>query len=168
MTLSASFLHKTSYNFTETAGNNVIVDSDSVTSNVSFTSGTGIFQANAGVKNAGVLPPSGSVTYDLSNMTKSFLGLTSVVALSGVKTIEVMNTSTTRGWDIAVAATGVNPLTDLFNGGSGVLIIKPGCSFGYTDPYGDLLVTPSAKNVSVIDVGGSGASYSILVLGTLG
>lgn len=162
----ASSQVKTTYNFTETSSTSVRSNLETVNSAPAYTYGSGNFEINAGVKNTGVLPSGGATIIDLASMSSTSFGITSTVAFTGVKNVTVYNTSTVQNRDINIGATGSNAFTNLFNGGSGNLLIKPYSSFSYSDPY-SLAVTGSQKNISLFDVSGSGATYEICVLGNI-
>jgi hypothetical protein len=81
-----------------------------------------------------------------------------------VKHFSVYNDSTTEGYDFTVTATGTNAFTNIFNGGSGNLVVKPYSSFSYNDVYTGTVVTASNKAFELNDQG-SGVNYKILVLG---
>jgi hypothetical protein len=162
----ASSQVKTTYNFTETSSTSVRSNLETVNSAPAYTYGSGNFEINAGVKNTGVLPSGGATIVDLASMSSTSFGIISTVAFTGVKNVTVYNTSTVQNRDINIIATGSNAFTNLFNGGSGNLLIKPYSSFSYSDPYG-LAVTGSQKNISLFDVSGSGATYEICVLGNI-
>ena len=164
--VTASSQVKTTYNFTETSSTSVRSNLETVNSAPAYTYGTGNFQINAGVKNTGVLPSGGATIVNLASMSGLAFGITSTVAFTGIKNVTVHNTSTVQNRDINIRATGSNAFTNLFNGGSGNLLIKPYSSFSYSDPY-SLAVTASQKNISLFDVSGSGATYEICVLGNI-
>ena len=162
----ASSQVKTTYNFTETSSTSVRSNLETVNSAPAYIYGSGNFEINAGVKNTGVLPSGGATIIDLASMSSTSFGITSTVAFTGVKNVTVYNTSTVQNRDINIRATGSNAFTNLFNGGSGNLLIKPYSSFSYSDPY-SFAVTGSQKNISLFDVSGSGATYEICVLGNI-
>jgi hypothetical protein len=166
ITVSASALAKTSFNFTDTSDGTVKSSNESVTSSRAYTYGTGVFQINAAVKNSGVLPSGGTTIFNIAAMTGVMLGLSTSIPFSGIKNITVRNTSTASGVDINIRTTGSNAFTNIFNGGSGNLLIKPYSSFSYNDPYG-LRTSTTQRNISLVDVSGSGATYEICVMGTL-
>jgi hypothetical protein len=164
--VTASSQVKTTYNFTETSSTSVRSNMETVNSAPSYTYGSGNLEINAGVKNTGVLPSGGATIVDLQHMSNTTFGVTSTVAFTGVKNVTVYNTSTVQNKDINIRATGSGAFTNLFNGGSGNLLVKPYSSFSYSDPY-SLTVTGSQKNISLFDVSGSGATYEICILGTI-
>jgi hypothetical protein len=166
ITVSASSLVKTSFNFTETESSTIRSENESVTASRAYTYGSGDFEIDAAVKSTGVLPSGGFVILDITAMTNTSFGITSTVPFSGIKTITIQNTSTVKNRDISIRATGANAFTNLFNGGSGNLLIKPYSSFTYNDPY-KLTVSSTQKNISLFDVSGSGATYEVCILGNL-
>lgn len=164
--VTASSLVKTSFNFTETQSSTIRSENESVSANRAYTYGSGSFEIDGAVKTTGILPSGGSVILDVTAMSNTSFGITSTVAFSGIKTITVYNTSTVQNRDINIRATGSNAFTNIFNGGSGNLLIKPYSSFTYNDPY-KLSTSPTQKNISLFDVSGSGATYEICILGNL-
>ena len=170
ISLNASILANFSINFTETE-DNVTVGSDVINkqsiSSYSYPTGVtiGSSEADLSVKQTGVLDSGSYVNIDLTSIEKDSFNVDGVADFSGVRFIGVINDSTASGYDISITATGSNPFTDLFNGGSGNLLIKPSSFFAYNDPYGSLRTSTSSKNIQINDVGGSGANYTAIILG---
>ncbi len=168
--LNASILANFSINFTETE-DNVTIASDVINkqsiSSYSYPTGVtiGSSEADLSVKQTGVLDSGSYVNIDLTSIEKDSFNVDGVADFSGVRFIGVINDSTASGYDISITATGSNPFTDLFNGGSGNLLIKPSSFFAYNDPYGSLRTSTSSKNIQINDVGGSGANYTAIILG---
>jgi hypothetical protein len=167
ITVSAKALVNTQFNFTESVSGKITSDNVSLVSNCPFTYGSGDLQIDAAVNTTGVLASGGSVVLDMTAITKQYFDLESVVPFSGIKSICIANLATTSGSDIKIAATGSAGLTDLFNGGSGNLLVKPYGAFNYSDPYGGIRTSATNAELTLIDVGGSGASYSVAILGNL-
>ena len=86
------------------------------------------------------------------------------VAFTGVKHISIINKSETDGYDFNLRATGVDAFTNLFNGGSGTLTMKPYSVFSNNSPNYATPVTSGNKYLFMND-SGSGASYKVMVLG---
>ena len=166
ITVTASSLVKTAFNFTETQSGTTRSSNESLTASRAYTYGSGNFEINGAIKITGTLPSSGATIVDFQHMSNTTFGVTSTIAFTGVKNVTVYNTSTVQNRDINIRATGSDAFTNLFNGGSGNLLIKPYSSFSYSDPY-NLTVTGTQKNLSLFDVSGSGATYEICVLGTI-
>lgn len=156
-----------SYNFTDLSNNGKLESDYSITQNTAtFTYGSGEAQINAAVQNTGILSSGGFVNIDLSSVSKTILGYNSTVSFTGVKGFCLINNSTSKNSNIAIRATGTNAFTNLFNGGSGNLLIKPSAGFVYIDPYG-IPVSTGNKNIQIFDIGGSGASYTYSVFGNV-
>ena len=144
----------------------------------SYTYGSGEFKANVGVEVTGLLPSGSGVTFDLTKIEYNVFGLTGVASFSGIKFISVSNNSvintgiwgtgqnTFSGWDMTVTTTGVNPMSGLFNYGSGNVMVRPHSYFSYNDPYGDLRTSGNHKNIQLNDLG-SGSLYRMVILGDL-
>ena len=179
MAISLSAYNKGSffYSFSEDNSQSKDVNSDAITS--SYTYGSGVFKANVAFDTTGLLPSGGGITFDLTSLQKDTFGTTGIVSFSGVKFISVINNSvvntgiwgtgqtTFSGWDFTVTTTGVTPISGLFNESSGNLQVRPYSYFSYNDPYGDLRTSETHKNLQLNDSGGSGALYSISILGDL-
>lgn len=166
ITVVASCFVKTGHSFTEVLPSTVSSDNQSTLSTCPYTYGTGVFQIDAAVKSTGVLPSGGSVILNMQALNQTVFGVERVVSLTGVKNICISNGSTTQGMDIAVRATGTNAFTTPFNGGSGNVLIKPYSSFVYNDPY-SMATSPTSKEITLYDVSGSGAYYSVSIMGNL-
>lgn len=134
----------------------------------SFTNGTGANNIAYGVLTSGILTSGGSEVINLSGITKRSFGVDNTIVFAKVRGIVVENRSTVYGYDIGIHATGVNAITDLFNGGSGNLMIKPKSPFIYADPISGLDITGTSRLFTIDDIGGSGASWSVIVIGNTG
>ncbi len=165
ITSTTTVLNNLSYNFVQTDSGIAKSENETVFSNCQYTYGSGNFEINLGVLYTGILPSGGSVTLDLTAITKSYLNVSSSVSFSGIKSIVIANKSVASGCNMVVAATGSNAMTDIFNGGSGNLMVYPYSSFIFNNPYG-VRVTPSKKNITIRDIAGSGAYYSVGIIGT--
>lgn len=161
---SSSQVH---YSITQSISNQrVISDSETTIVSSNYSYGTGNLQINTIAKATGVLSSGDSTILDLNSVSVDNFGVTYNVSFDKVKSILVSNTETSKGADISIKATGTYPFTDIFNGGSGNLLIKPYSSFIYNDPFDGITITPSGNNrLEIFDIGGSGASYSVTILG---
>ena len=164
LSITATYNNKSSFTLTETnAGESAsLMDSKNLSS--SYTYGSGDNQVTNGVSITGVLPSGGTVEFDLQAISQTTFGSSQNINFSGVKHFSVYNDSTTEGYDFTVTATGTNAFTNIFNGGSGNLVVKPYSSFSYNDVYTGTVVTGSNKAFELNDQG-SGVNYKILVLG---
>ena len=166
MALSISSSKASSINFTltQTNGNQSVSISDSASSAISYDYGSGVSQITNASSIIGVLPSGGSTQIDLYALPQPTFDAIQIVEFTGVKNFSVYNTSTTEGYDFTVASTGSNACTNLFNGGSGNLLVKPYSGFTYNDPYDGFVVSTSQRYVYLDDLG-SGVTYKIFVLG---
>ena len=165
-TIQAKTLAQVSYTFTETTTNRSITDSDSYqnASNYTFSSSGGDFTVNNVARATGQLPSGGVVNIDTTAFAVEALGNSYNINFTGVKSIVIQNNSTVQGFDFNVAATGSNALTELFNGGSGNIIVKPYSSYITNDPYIGLISDSIHKFISIMD-GGSGCLYNVSIAG---
>ena len=98
---------------------------------------------------------------------KEFFGVQSNVQFSKVKSIVIENNSTQYGFDFDLIATGTNALTEMFNGGSGNLPVKPYGTYMYTDAISGVIVDGTNKDLAIHDAG-SGADWTLIVVGVTG
>lgn len=153
-------------NFTDAVTGTIVADNSATQNVLNMTYGAAGLLIDAAVTNTGILASGQTLTINLQSLTKTFLGYTSTVVLSGIKGFCVANLATASGQDINVRATGTNAFTNLFNGGSGNLLIKPYSAFIYTDPYKTPVAT-GQKNVQLVNVSNTGIPYSYTVAGNL-
>jgi hypothetical protein len=163
-TINATAVGKINYSYTDSTSTRSVVDSNSADNKATFTYGTGNLQVNMVARATGILSSGGTTTIDVTALSVNPLGVDYNVDFSGIKSIVISNDSTVEGYNFTVAATGSNGLTDMFNGGSGNLSLKPYGSYIYTDPFAGITVSPTNKDIQLID-GGSGVQYSVTVLG---
>ena len=155
-TVTARSYSQLQYNFVDNNSAGLLVsDISSTASLAEFTYGSGVSQINAAVQGSGAIAASGRNTLDLTSISKTFLGYTTTVTFSGIKALTIANLATESGRDIRITATGTGAFTNLFNGGSGNILIKPYGSYIYTDPW-KTPVSSGQKNIQLHDVYGSG------------
>ena len=141
----------------------------SLTYSQSLTSGTGSTNINAVYSSFSHSIGSGSGLYlDFNNLSQSIVGGSMSISMSNLKSIVVRNSSTVTGEDVLVQATGANPLTGIFNGGSGNLCVKPSATYMYSDPYTGALVSNSTKNFQIMNNGTGAISVDIIAVGVTG
>lgn len=164
LSISSSASFQTSFSLTESQGNESISLNNSNSASNSFTYGSGSNQITNAVAVTGTLTSGGSVQIDLYNISQTTFSSTQSVQFTGVKNFTVYNTSSTRGYDFTIRATGTSACTNLFNGGSGNLLVKPYSIFTQNDPYDGFVVSASQRYIYLNDRG-SGVSYKLFVLG---
>ena len=162
--ITASSSNKASFTLSDTQANTSLSLTDSISSVTSYTYGTGINEVTNGATITGVLSSGGSTQIDLYAFNQTTFDSSQSVQFTGVKNFSVYNTSSTEGYDFTVCATGTNACTNLFNGGSGNLLVKPSSGFTYNDPYSGFTVSTSQRYVYLDDLG-SGVTYKVFVLG---
>lgn len=167
-TITATISSDIVYNTTQTdSGNLVLTESDKTNFSFAYAFGTGTGQINFITKVEGTLSSGGTDILDLQAIPKSSFNSTYNVSLAQLKCIQVHNEALNSGFDINLRATGTNSFTNLFNGGSGNEPIKPMSAFPKSDPFDGWSVSASNRLLSIHDVGGSGASYQIILGGIL-
>lgn len=164
LSISAGKISATNFSLTESNGNESITLSDSLSSTNSFTYGSGSMEITNAVSLTGVISSGGFARIDLYSIPQTTFNFTQNVAFTGVKNFSIQNLATTKGSDFAVVATGTNSCTNLFNGGSGNLLVKPYSGFSYNDPHTGFIVSSSQRYVYLNDAG-SGVNYKLFVLG---
>lgn len=162
LSISATTSTSLSYSLSESNGSETITLADSASSSKAYSYG------GSSITNAcsitGIISSGDSTQIDLYSLDQTTFGTTQSIQFTGVKNFTVFNTSETEGYDFTVAATGSNACTNLFNGGSGNLLVKPYSSFSYNDPYSGFVVSTSQRYV-YLDDAGNGASFKLVVFG---
>lgn len=163
-TIQAKTLAQISYTFTDTVNSRSITDSDSYQNAASYTYGTGELQVTHIGKSSGVMASGGVSGFDTTAFTVETLGTSYNINFTGIKSIVVQNQSTVKGYNVNITATGSNAINEIFNGGSGNIVLKPYSSYVFNDPYIGAISDGSNKDFQISD-GGSGATISITILG---
>jgi hypothetical protein len=164
LSITSSTSYKTSFSLTESRSNESISLTDSNSSSSSYTYGSGNNEITNAVSITGVLSSGGSTQIDLYSINQTTFSATQSIQFTGVKNFTVYNTSSTRGYDFTIVATGTSACTNLFNGGSGNLLVKPYSIFTYNDPFDGCTVSSGQRYLYLKDLG-SGVSYKLFVLG---
>jgi hypothetical protein len=165
--ITAPSTSNTSFTISETNGNTIVslTDSSSLTNSYTYeASGSGLRAITNVAAITGTLTSGVSTQVDLYSFDQKTIDSNQSIVFTGVKNFTVYNTSTTEGYDFAIQATGTNACTNLFNGGSGNLLVKPYSSFSYNDPYVGFTVSSSQRYIYLDDLG-SGVSYKVFVFG---
>lgn len=160
MNIVSSYVNKTSFSVEDSSVS--ISDSNTLTS--SYTYGSGTDQVTNCVSMTGVLSSGLSSLIDLTAIPQKTIGSTQNVAFTGIKHLSVYNKSETNGYNFTVCATGTNAFTNVFNGGSGNLMVKPLSSFSINSPVDAIPVSGTQKYLFLKDTG-SGTSYKIVIFG---
>jgi len=153
------------FTLTETADGKTISQADTKSLTNSYTYGSGLNQITNAVGVTGSLPVSTYSTIDFQSLNQTTFNSTVSVNFTGIKQVSIFNTSTGNGDDFVVRATGTNAFTNLFNGGSGGIPIKPYGYFSYDDPNIGTSVASNNKILHLDNGSNSGVSYKIFVLG---
>lgn len=162
LSISATTSLSLSYSLSESNGSETITLADSASSSKAYSYGSN-YITNASSM-TGIISSGSSTQIDLYALDQTTFGTTQTVQFTGIKNFTVLNTSTAEGYDFAIAATGSNACTNLFNGGSGNLLVKPYSCFSYNDPYSGFVVSTSQRYV-YLDDAGNGAGYKLIVFG---
>lgn len=135
----------------------------------SLTSGTGSTNINSVYSSFSHSIGVGSGLYlDFTNLSQNIVGGSMTISMNNIKSIVVRNSSSITGEDILIQATGSDPLTGIFNGGSGNLCVKPSATYMYSDPYTGALVSSSTKNFQIMNDGTGTISVDIIAVGVTG
>ena len=173
---SASFNNRVNYTVIDSYANESRTDTDSQTITSTYSHGTGNLQINNAVTISGTLTASESRQLNLYNdgtgILKIDFGITGGIPLDTIKHLSVYNLATSSGADIEITTTGNLGVVDLLGvhstyggDGSGSYIIHPYSSFAFNSPYAGASITSTEPNIYINDIGGSGASFSVLILG---
>lgn len=154
-----------SYNFVDFSDTGAVIsDAANIASAIDMSYGSGVSEITLAVSNTGYLSSGSSINIDVRNLPKNILTYTSTASITGVKGFCIVNNSTDSSGNIAIRCTGTNAFTNLFNGGSGNIIVRPSAAFMYIDPYG-IPATTGNKNFQIVNVGNSGVSYTYSIFG---
>lgn len=164
VSITASISNSTNFGLNSTNGNQLLTLTDSANSSAVYLYGTGLNNITNAVSLTGVLESGGSFQVDLYSLPQTTFNATQNVQFTGIKNISIYNTDEQHGYDFTITATGVNACSNLFNGGSGNLLVKPQSMFAYNDPYDGFEVNSSQRYI-YLDDAGSGVNYKIFVLG---
>jgi hypothetical protein len=164
LSINASASCKVNFTLTEVNASESLSLGDAGSSSISYTYGTGVNKINNAISITGVLSSGGRTTIDLYSIPQTTFNTTQNVQFTGVKNITIHNLSTGLGYDFSIRSTGTNACTNLFNGGSGNLLVKPYSAFTYNDPFSGFVVSTGQRFVYLQDAG-SGVNYKLLVLG---
>jgi hypothetical protein len=137
---------------------------DSNTLSSSYTYGSGNAQVTNAISMTGVLSSGLSTRIDLTAVPQQTFAGTQYVSFTGIKHISVINKSESNGYDFNICATGTSAFTNLFNGGSGNLTVKPYSTFSQNSPNYATPVTSGNKFLFMKD-SGSGTNYKVMILG---
>lgn len=164
ITISAAYINKNTFSLTDSNGNESTRINDSRNQSVEYTYGSGDNQVTNATSVTGILASGGSTQIDLQAISQRTFNGSQSISFTGIKNITVYNQSSAEGYDCIIAATGSNACTNLFNGESGNLIIKPLSDFSYNDPFTGVEVSASQRYLYLNDQG-SGVTYKVMILG---
>lgn len=150
------------------SGSNSQTETATLNYSQTLENGSGSLQANYGVITSGTLPSGGKEYLDFRSLTKTVFNADTTIQFSKIKSIVIENRSTAYANDITVAASGANALTELFNGGSGNVRVKPYAVYQYSDPISGVTVDATNKDLRIDDVDGSGVNWRLIVVGVTG
>jgi hypothetical protein len=163
---SATITNDISYVLTKT-GTNQQSEASALGYSQSLSNGTGSLEIDYGVVQSGTVGSGETIYFDLDSLEKTVFGASSNISFSKIKGIMVENRSTSYGYDLNIHATGSAAFTEMFNGGSGGLLIKPYGVHSYLDLISGATVDGSNKEFALEDTG-SGADWTLVVVGVTG
>lgn len=170
ITLNANINAGLSWAQKSETGVTTITDAGNLTIDGDLTDGTGYNEANLLWHDIRTLTVFGGETIDLFELTKTMFNDTFDISFSGgyVKAITINNTAS---GDIELNYnTGIlsNPMNGPLRGGSGIIDIPARSAIALSNVRAGWEVSTSQRNLYVYDVGGSGATYEIAIIGITG
>jgi hypothetical protein len=162
--IASSVGNSISFSMSEVNGDETLTLTDSASEFRTYLYGIGTDKITNIVSYTGVLPSGGTNQIDLFSLPQTTFKYTQNIEFTGVKYFAIFNTDSDYGYDFNITATGINACTNLFNGGSGNLVVKPDSSFSYNDKYDGFAVSSNQRYVYLNDAG-SGVHYKLFVLG---
>jgi len=157
-----------SYSFIKT-GLKRVTETGTTGFSYTFTNGVGSGNIDHGVVFSGTLSSGAKTSFDLNSIDRIIFGTTASVSLNKLKGVAVYNSSTEVGQDLNIHATGAYALTDLFNGGSGNLIVKPLSVYQYLDPISGVDISSGNNNFTLEGISSSGnVNWEMVIIGVTG
>jgi hypothetical protein len=161
----------TTSTLTSKIGYQIITDnaneSSFINNTTTLTAGTGASQANYGVYNQTEIAASDTLYLDFQALTKPILDAETTINFVTVKAIGVFNEESVYGRDVAVQATG-NGLTDIFNGGTGNILVKPQGVYQHFDTISGITITAGNSDLQLVNLSATGVTVSYSVVGITG
>lgn len=110
------------------------------------------------------LSSGGSNSYDLTALSQSILDYAVTKSFSNIKVLQVKNVSTTSGYDINIGVNSASGFNEPFGYATGLVSLAAGGCLYIDSPYNGYTVDANNKEI-VINDGGSGAQYEMVLLG---
>jgi hypothetical protein len=142
-------------------------ESSFINNTTSLAAGTGASQANYGVYAQTEIAANDTLYLDMQALTKPILDSETTINFTTVKAIGVFNEAEVYGRDIAVQATG-NGLTDIFNGGTGNILVKPQGVYQHFDVISGISITAGNSDLQLLNLSATGVTVSYTVVGITG
>jgi len=131
-------------------------------------SGVGSGQADYGIYNQVELAVGEQIDLDFTDLEKPvFDVVASGISYQNIKAIGIYNEETQTGNDISINVTG-NGLTEIFNGGTGNVLVKPYGVYQYSDVTSGVIVDSSNKELSIVNEAATGVTVSYAIIGVTG
>lgn len=157
-----------SYTIVDNSNGQTFSENGSLGYRCDLVSGTGVSGINAVSFLSGILNSGESYRLDLQAIPKYIFGSAYNVNFLRLKSVAIENKATVSGQDISIRATGSNAFTNIFNSGSGNVLVKPKAVYMYSDPLGALPVSVSQRYLYLRNNSNSGLPYKIILAGVSG
>ncbi len=170
-TATATISNDVSYTLLTTGGGQTQNESASLSYSQALSNATGVagsLEINYALIASGNIDPSDKYYFDFQALEKQVFNTTSNIQFSAVKAVAIENTRTGYGEDFQVFATGANSFTNIFNGGSGYLLIKPYAVWSYADPISGTTVSASNRILGIENIGAEIGTWQLVVAGVTG
>lgn len=145
--------------------NNLITDAGQVLSSTTFTTGSGEQQTDELFHHIDVLVTGDGILFDLTAVTGAYMGTNITRIFDKVKTLIIRNAETEVGADIGVAFTGDSAWNEPLAYPTGTITIHPKSALIISRPLDGWEVNAANREFYLSDIGGSGATYHIAVIG---
>jgi hypothetical protein len=145
-----------------------VSDIGSVGSDNALLNGNGNEQVNLIWHDVLTLPSGGTETINLISLVRTIFGQDVSVGFTNVKGIAIKNQSEDIGAYITITASGGAPFSEMFGGDSGTAIVHPKCAVNFSNIIEGWDVDGTNSLFYINDVGGSGVTVEIAVVGTSG
>ncbi len=143
---------------------NTVTDAGQVSYTKIYTSGTNTGTVNQVFNQVATLSSGGNVNLNLSSLTQSVLGNTTIKSFTGINSITIQNRSTRPGFDFSINVSSSSGFKQPFGYPTGVINLKPGSCVHSNIVAEDWPIGATSRQLLLTDAG-SGAAYSVSLFG---
>jgi len=154
--------------FSDSLDLSTVADSSGVEYEKNLADGTGDDQVDKIWHDQRVLGAATNDDLDLTALTNTLFGSTITINFAKVKSVLIVNTSTTSGDELRVGAAASDPFTPPFNGGA-TSVVEVGADSALllsSNKDGWTVTGGSSDVLRIANPGGNSITYNIVIVGT--